>query len=93
MTPSAPASFDALRYPYALSDDAQTRLTQLQGLLNTLSLLSGKVAFHDPNGTPEMNNDTLGNAFWGLSDLLDGVVDSMITRPFNKPAVAQGAQS
>jgi len=84
MSQSTPASVNVCLYPYALSDDAHTRLSQLRALLNILSQLSGTAAFHERHGTPEFNNDDLHYALWGLGDLLGEAMDSMVDRPFGQ---------
>lgn len=89
MSQSIPASFlDACNFPYALSDDAQTKLLQLQGLLEMLSSLSGEAAYSKPNQQPPMSNCDLHHGLWGLNTLLNEVMDSMVTRPFSEGAPA-----
>jgi hypothetical protein len=77
MSKSTSASCDAVSYPYALSDDAEVKLLQLQGLLNCLCYLSGEASVAHPKSTPPMNNVDLHYALWGISDMLDGVMDSI----------------
>jgi hypothetical protein len=74
-TQSTPASIGANFY--ALPEDMHIKLLQLQGLLCCLSLLTGTAAFHSPKGTPDMSNNELHHALWGMGDLLDAVMDAI----------------
>lgn len=78
MTHRTPASTDAYSFPYALSDDTHRKLEQLQGLLQLLASLTGEVARVKPKDSPEMGNRDLHHALWGLNDLIDDVMDTII---------------
>jgi hypothetical protein len=82
MSQSTPASFDARLFPYALSDDTEIKLRNLQGLLRTLADLSGEADRVKPNHQPEISNSDLHRTLWGLSDMFDAALDEIVVRPF-----------
>ena len=64
-----------MAHPQAFPDKAHSKLSQLQGLLNSLCYLSGEAAVAHPKSGPPMNNVDLHYALWGMSDMLEDVMD------------------